>query len=324
MILLEKIINDNYGIKIKSINLITQHFGREMFLANTENGKYFVKTLSTDDPQDIEKVGNITEFLHNNGVKVAKLLKTNKGVYNLISNDRQIHLQEFIEGETVEINTASDWLLDKSADILGQIQKILKDYPKLPLEWGKDYFNDGYVTWAKHDRSEKLIEAKKIKDDILIFELEEQIKHFSKISTFEFDTDNMTYTNSHSDYRAGNYIVRNKELTVIDWDCAGYIPACLDVISSYTFADPICKDGNIDINRLKKYINLYAKHFSLNNYDLKIMPYVFYYWRCGCNYTPPYSGLAGTAYMPVCNLIQNLLNWLYSNADKLSAELLKG
>jgi len=319
--LLEKLINDNYDIKVKSLERITEHFGREMFLADTDNGKYFVKTLSADDLQDIEKVGYITEFLDNNGVKVAKLLKTNKGIYNLIANNRQIHLQEFIEGETVKINSAPDWLLDQSADILGRIQKILKYYPQLPLEWGKDYFNDGYVKWAKQDRSEKLIKAKEIKDAVLIFELEEQIKHFSKISTFEFDTNKMTYANSHGDYRAGNYIIQDRELAIIDWDCAAYIPACLDLISSYTFADPMCKNGMIDRNRFKRYINQYAKHFSLNGYDLKIMPYVFYYWRCRCNYAPPYSGLAGTEYMPVCVLIQNLLNWLYENAEKLSADL---
>ncbi|MDR1693560.1 MAG: hypothetical protein LBR72_09425, partial [Oscillospiraceae bacterium] len=92
------------------------------------------------------------------------------------------------------------------------------------------------------------------------------------------------------------------------------------VIMSYVFADPACKNGSIDACRLNEYIYQYSKYFRLNEYDRRIMPYLFYWHQFMTNYTPPFS-IIPEGYKDVSRLINKLLNWLHENVDKLSAEL---
>lgn len=55
---------------------------------------------------------------------------------------------------------------------------------------------------------------------------------------------------------------------------------------AYTYTDPACKVG-----RFKTYLNEYLKYFPLSNYDLKMMPYFYYYQLCIYNFMPPYDEL---------------------------------
>ena len=66
----------------------------------------------------------------------------------------------------------------------------------------------------------------------------------------------------------------------------------------------------------------YSKYFTLNNYDIQIMPYILYFQQLMCHYEPPYSNVADT-YKPMCNLINNFTKWLYENVEIASNELCK-
>jgi hypothetical protein len=82
-------------------------------------------------------------------------------------------------------------------------------------------------------------------------------------------------------------------------------------------------DGKIDTIGLKKYIGHYLKSFSLNNYDIQMMPYILYFQQLMCHYSPPYSNVPDT-YKPICKLINSFTNWLYLNVKNLSKELCDG
>ena len=92
---------------------------------------------------------------------------------------------------------------------------------------------------------------------------------------------------------------------------------------SYVFASPECKDGRIDSEGLKRYINNHAKHFPLNDYDIQIMPYLYYYAQMICNYSPDeiYKNLLPDWWKDKCDLIINVTDWLYENVEKLSEAL---
>ena len=89
---------------------------------------------------------------------------------------------------------------------------------------------------------------------------------------------------------------------------------------SFAFADPTCKNGDINIQKLKKYIEQYQMYNELSDYDLKIMPYLFYMYQFLTNYDPPFSTVP-EGYKPILILVNKLINWLYGNVDKLSEEL---
>jgi hypothetical protein len=265
----------------------------------------------------VENEGYVTEFLYDNGIKVARLLKTKCNEYLVKTNELQFHIQDFIEGETYAVNSAPNWFIEKSAQILGEINHTLKGFRDLPVSFGKDFFSVTTVNNSKQHYINELQKAKESGDNSLVIELEEQLKHLNRISKFSFDVDKLTYTNSHGDFYIGQTIAKNKEITVIDWTSACRLPVCLEIITSYSYADPLCKDGVIDINGLKKYLSQYLKYFTLNEYDIKMMPYLFYFQQCICNYSPPYDNMADN-YKAISKLILNLLNWLYDNVEDLS------
>ena len=45
-------------------------------------------------------------------------------MYHVETEDFQFHVQEFIEGVMLKENTAPEWFLEKSADILGKIHSV--------------------------------------------------------------------------------------------------------------------------------------------------------------------------------------------------------
>lgn len=312
-------INRNYGLKIESIELIDSHFGTEIYLLQTDLNKYIVKTIPVNC-KDLQNEGYITEFLCDKGISVAKILKTNKGEYSVRTKKMQFHIQNYIEGITLSVNTAPDWFMEKSAQTLGRIHSILKDYEVLERSFDDDFFNVLHIM-SKKDFLLNLLDSKEAKkDETMAFDIKEQIKHADKIASFKIIPQNLTYSNSHGDYYIGQIITKDESFTVIDWSSACCLPICIEVIMSYTFADPYCSNGNIDIHRLKEYIKQYSQYFALSDYDLKIMPYLFYWHQFLTNYTPPFS-VVPEGYKAVSKLINNLMNWLYENVDKLSNEL---
>ena len=322
MLILKKLISDNYDLEVNEIKLIEGQFC-EIYAVTTNKGKYAVKTLQLDYNYNLEDEGYITEYMHNHGIKVARLLKTNNNMYHVKADDFQFHIQEFIEGEVLKVNTAPEWYMEKSAYILGKIHSILKDYKELNTQFGEDFFSQSTVNGVKSYYQGELSKAleQKPKDDKFILDLEERVKNLERISGFIINANKLTYTNSHGDFYTSQTITNNKNITVIDWTSACRLPACLEIIKSYIFASPECKNGKIDSGGLKRYIDYYLKYSSLNDYDIQIMPYLYYYQQLICNYHPSEYDNLPYMYTPICKLIINVTNWLYENVDILADEM---
>jgi len=320
MIALSELLADNYNLDVDDVKLFTSHFGTEIYLAQTNKGKYIVKTLPLEYDHDMEKEGHITEYLHNNGVPVARLLKTKNGEYVVKTDERQFHVQDFIEGEVLAVNTAPEWFMEQSASILGKIHAVLKNYGELGVNFGGDFFRKETALGRKQRYIKGLNKAVETGNSTLVMDLEERIKHLDRISAFDIGSTKLTYVNSHGDFYIGQIIVKDENITVIDWTTACKLPASLEVIMSYVFAGPDCKYGIISGDGLKRYINRYSKHFQLTDYDIQIMPYLLYFQQIMCHYSPPYENIPAT-YKPVCNLINSFAKWLYENVEILEKEL---
>ena len=146
--MLNKLITENYGIYVNELLLIDSHFGTEVFIAETEKGKFIVKTLPLY-VKGVENEGFITNFLINQGISVAKLLRTNNGQYHVKTDEIQFHVQDYIEGKTLAVNTAPEWFIEKSAYVLGQIHNVLKNYENLDISFGKEFFTKSNVMKTK-------------------------------------------------------------------------------------------------------------------------------------------------------------------------------
>ncbi len=318
----KNIIENNFNLNVSDIKLLDKHFGTKLYLVSTDVGKYIVKVL----PLYIENVkneGEVTEYLYNHGLKVARFMKSNDDAYVVKTPEFQFTVQQFIEGESLPVNTAPDWFISKSAEFLGQTALLLKDYESLSLRFGKNFFAVKTVRRKMWQYKKELVRAKKAKEMNIVPIWEEQIRHLKRISKFHIDTQKLTYANSHGDYHIGQAIIHNNDFTVIDWSSACRLPICLDVITSYVFSSPSCATGEIDADGLKKYIKQFTEKFPLTEYDIKAMPYVLYFWHCMCNYRPDELADIPDSYKSIAKLISNFLNWLYENVDELSEQLLQ-
>ncbi len=314
------IIENNFNLKVSEIKLLDKHFGTELYLINTTTGKYIVKVLPLY-MENVKNEGELTEYLYNHGINVARFLKSKDDTYVVKMSDFQFTIQQFIEGKSLPVNTAPEWFLNKSADFLGQTALLLRDYKGLTLRFGKEFFSSKAVRRKMRQYKKELLKAKKAKDLDVIPVWEEQIRHLKKISKFRINTQKLTYANSHGDYHIGQAIINNDNFTVIDWSSACRLPICLDVITSYVFSSPTCEEGVIDAEGLKKYITRFTKKFPLSEYDIKSMPYVLYFWHCMCNYRPDELCDIPDSYKAIANLINKFLNWLYDNIEELSEQL---
>jgi Ser/Thr protein kinase RdoA (MazF antagonist) len=322
--MLIKLVSENYDLEVKNMKLIDSHFGTELFAIETNKGKYILKTLPLY-MEGAKNEGEIANFLYNNGINVARLLQTNDGKYYIETDKMLFHVQEFIEGETLKLNTAQDWFMEASAHTLGKINTVLKEYDDLNINFGKEFFKESTVKDAKQYYSKQLDEVHDNGNVSLVYEVEERLKHLDRISSFNIDANKLLYSNSHGDFQMGQIIVRNKNTTVIDWTSACKLPICLEVILSFVTEDIGSQNGKIDTNRLKKYIDDYLKYsyLTLTDYDIQMMPYVLYYQQLICHYQPPYQNIPD-AYKPICKLINNFTKWLYENIETLSNELSRG
>ncbi|MBE6717017.1 MAG: hypothetical protein E7573_08860 [Ruminococcaceae bacterium] len=316
------IIENNFNLKMSDIKLLDKHFGTEIYLISTDDEKYIVKVLPLH-MENVKNEGELTEYLYTHGLKVARFLKSKDDTYVVKTPKYQFTVQQFIEGESLSVNNAPDWFISKSADFLGQTASLLKDYEKLSLRFGKDFFSTKTVRRKIWQYKKELAKAKKAKDVDIIPILEEQIRHLKRISKFHINAKKLTYANSHGDYHIGQTIIYNNDFTVVDWSSACRLPICLDVITSYVFSSPTCATGEIDADGLKKYIRQFTEKFPLTEYDIKAMPYVLYYWHCMCNYRPDELDDIPDSYEAIAKLINNFLNWLYENVEELSKQLIE-
>ncbi len=314
------LIESNYDLKVSDMRLLEEHFGTEIYLIEAGAQKYIVKAMPLYF-ENVENEGFITEYLSGRSHKVARLIKSRDGSYVIRTPKFQFTVQEYIEGKTLPVNSAPKWFLEKSAEFLGKTTRDLQNYGTLSLRFGRDFFAADTAIRKKQQYVSELEQAKESGNRKIAPIWEEQIRHLERISEFKIDTDKLTYANSHGDFHIGQVIVKDYDITVIDWSSACRLPVCLDVITSYVFASPNCGEGAVDAEGLNGYIQAYMRHFPLREYDIKAMPYVLYFWHCVCNYRP--DELAGIAenYRPIALLVQKLLNWLYVHVEELSEAL---
>lgn len=322
------LIEQHYDLRVTELRLIDRHFETEIYIAHTGAEKYLVKVMPLFY-QNVDNEGQITEHLHRHGMNVAQFLRTRQGSYVTKLSENQFTVQEFVEGNTLPLNSAPEWFLEKTADFLGKTTLALQDYSPLPLQFGRDFFTADNALQKKRQYISELEKANDPADRKIVPIYVEQLRHLERIAQFQIDTDRLTYANSHGDFHIGQAMVKDQDLTVIDWASACRLPIVLDIATSYVFASPRCIEGAVDAEGLSRYIRTYTKHAPLTEYDIQALPYVLYFWYCICNYSP--RELASIAssdhlsgnYQPIAALIKKLLGWLYEHVEELSDELIQ-
>lgn len=139
---------------------------------------------------------------------------------------RVFHVQKFIEGKVYKPNSAPDWLMKESAEMLGKIHTALKDYEGLNVGIGNDFFK--YMTPENALRSyeNSLSIARENGDSEIEADLLYRIGLMKKFPKYRFEIDKLTCVNTHGDYFISQLICGEDRINaVIDWTTACVHPA---------------------------------------------------------------------------------------------------
>ena len=91
----KNIIENNFNLKVSDIKLLDKHFGTELYLINTDVGKYIVKVLPLY-MENVKNEGELAEYLYNHGIKVAKFLKSKDDAYVVKTPEFQFEIRNTI------------------------------------------------------------------------------------------------------------------------------------------------------------------------------------------------------------------------------------
>ncbi|MCH5262606.1 MAG: aminoglycoside phosphotransferase family protein [Lachnospiraceae bacterium] len=285
-----QLLNTQYGLHIKSMKKSSVGAGSDTWFVYCEEGDFVLKYPAVSEINHPELEPELCAFLNKHGIPVCSFLQNYSGGY--LSKDSQgcqFTVQKLIQGSTPEWNTATDAILQESAELLGKIHSVLKDYPGLSVGIGENFFR--YMTPQKAAESyHRSLEIARNRNDRQIEkDLEWRLSLMEHFPNMSFDLSRLTLRNTHGDFFISQFICEQGHLkAVIDWTTACIHPVIWEIMRSYVYGSPKCVDGEIDTEELRRYIQVYCRYGTINEYDLKNLISLFYYQIAVCDYYGQY------------------------------------
>lgn len=317
-----------YDIEIDTMETFDNGAGGLTYLVSSGTEKFVVKYPSDNEMNHTELEARVCRKLLRKGIPACDFI-TNKQGTELSEDEtgRRFTVQKYYEGKTYQYHEAPVCLQEESAAMLAKIHIAMKDMEELSTGIGQAFFqyrkpeNMGeiYRSTLKNanDQGHGLI-AEKICSNMRIAE------SFPKYS---FDINRFSVGNSHGDYNISQLIWKDEKIAgVIDWTCACKQPYIWEIVRSYVFMAPECREGSIDIDGLIAYIKTYMQNNSLNAYDIENAGKLFYYFLTVCDfYGQYYASLTKNRniYLQQANMASGLLIWFEKHIDELNARLAK-
>lgn len=293
-------LNSLCGLNPTLIEKSSVGAGSDTYFVTCVNGKYVVKFPAQNEINHPETEVKLCEYLNRHGIPCCQFLRNNRG--DFLSTDasgRLFHVQRFIEGRLYGLNEAPDWLLIQSAQMLGKIHTALKNYPGQPVGIGADFFQ--YMTPERSLESYKhsLSIANSREDVDIAADLRYRIALMKRFPEYDFDLDKLTCQATHGDYFISQILCGNGKINaVIDWTTACVHPVIWEIVRSYVYAAPSCKEGKMNMDEFSSYVSEYQKFAALNEYDLHSMISLFYYQIAVCDfYGQYYASTAGNRHI---------------------------
>jgi Ser/Thr protein kinase RdoA (MazF antagonist) len=325
--MIQDLLKTQYGIMADTAQKLTVGAGSDTYRISGGGCRYILKSANDNEANNPENEPALCEYLREQGIPASQFIKNLSGQYVTEYTGKIYHLQRFIPGETLPWNTASDGLLMQCAQMLGRIHEALQNYPALPVGIGEDFFRFMTPNRAQESYHLSLETAHKRGRTDMIRDLTYRIAFMERLALPPIDVSRLTCLNTHGDYFISNLICAGDEIIgVIDWTTACVHPVVWEIMRSYIYAAPECSRGVIHEEIFLQYVRGYLRHISLNAYDLAMLPWVFYYQICVCDYYGQYlASLADNReiYLQQAILSSRIMPYFELNAEKLSEKLTK-
>lgn len=165
-------------------------------------GKQLVlKFPATSEINHPELEPELCAFLRKNGIPAGDFVKNRAGsCISLDRSGRMFTLQRHLPRQTLEWNSATETVLLESAELLGKIHSVLRNYPVLPEGIGAGFFAHMTPQRALTSYRSSLATAIRRGDSEIADELEWRIGLMERFPAWTFDLNRLTLCNAHGDY----------------------------------------------------------------------------------------------------------------------------
>ena len=324
---IQSLIKNQYGVDVSSYEKLTVGAGSNTFHLFAENGEqYILKNANINEANNPQNEPKLCNYLLSKGIPVSKFVPNINNEFVWYDEDDIYHMQRFVSGKNYDIHCAPDWLMCEMAKSLGKIHTTLINYDALPVGIGEIFFKYMTPTNALNSYQKSYQYAVSNNLHEIADDLQYRIGLMSRLAIPEIELNNLTRRNTHGDFFISQVICNESCIAaIIDWTTACIHPIVWEIIRSFIYGNSKCKEGNIPIAEFVEYTRTYLSEASLNNYDLMMMPYVFYYQISVCDYYNQYFSSDADnryIYLQQATLSTKLMKWFEIHVKDLSDELL--
>ena len=312
---LENLLQESYDIKINSISNY-----RDMFIANTNNGKKLIK-ITTLKPDRVCFIAEVKEHLINNSfINIDKNIYTNSGKTFITYNNQTIYMSNYIDGRECSLDSKDETI--RCARLLANMHKASKGF--ICSEESKARNELGRLPSCYKKRLDEIKKLKKnaqkgkLKFDNLMcqyvdyfYEMgEKAINMLDTSDYYELVEDAEKSKNiSHHDFNHHNIFIQNDEMYLINFEYCCYDLKIYDLVNLLRRKMRKC---GWNINEAAKIINEYCKIESLCESEFELMKIMFMFpqkfWRIVNKYYNSKKGCTEKSYI---NRLQEVIDEIH-------------
>lgn len=317
-----------YGFEIESVETSNIGAGSLIYFVKANQQKYVVKYASDNEMNHPELEPRLCDYLCKQGIPASEFVKNlHGGIVSIDENGRRFHVQKFIKGVTYAYNEAPDFLLEKAPILLAEIHEALKDFEELPEGIGENFFQYRKPENMVKSFQESLQIAVRNGDNECADDIRAILEILNRFPKYTFHISEFTYGNTHGDYMISQFICEEDSIKgIIDWTTACRHPLVWEIVRSYIYMAPECREGRIDLEKFERYLTAYLKKGRLNTYDIENAGRLFFYFLAVCDfYGQYYQSLARNRaiYLEQAKLSKKMFEWFDRNIDEMDSRLKK-
>lgn len=286
----KEILKNEYGLDVQELKRMTTGVGGDTYQVQTAQGKFIYKIADSNEMNRPEAEPEICEYLLAHGIEVSCFLRNRYGQFVTSYDENRVsHLQSYVEGKVFFTNEAPEWFMRETPVLLGRIHQTLREYPQLPMGIGKEFFQYMTPENARQSYRRSYEKAKQLGETDVLEDLECRMRVTEKMTNWTFETEKLTYCNTHGDYTVNQIICgENKINAVIDWTCACRHPVIWELTRSFFLSEPECAQGGLPEAKFREYVEGYLSVASLTPYDKEHLLNLYLYQLGVCDYYAQY------------------------------------
>jgi len=271
---LERELQENYDIKINSISNF-----RDMFIANTDNGRRLIKITSLK-PDRVNFIAEVKEHLYKNGFcNIDRSIYTNSGNSCITYNDQTVYMSRYVEGRESNLDNRDEII--KCARLLAEMHRASIGFSESENSSPRNELGRLPASYRK-----RLDEIKKLKKNALkgrmkfdnlmcrhvdyFYDLGERALNLLDASQYPALVEEAEKSKniSHHDFNHHNIFLQNNELYLINFEYCCYDLKVYDLVNLLRRKMRKCQ---WNIGEAEQIINEYSKIQPLTSSEFDLM-----------------------------------------------------